>query len=365
MPHAPATSLPADPQCWHAVCENDRAYDGRFVYAVQTTGIYCRPSCPSRTPKRAHVQFYALPALAEADGFRACKRCQPQRIAPQDETAGRIADLCAYIAEHLHRALTLEHLATVAHWSPYHLQRVFKMYTGISPRQYTEAQRMRRFKQHLRDDQTVTEALYAAGYHSPGQVYPKTDAHLGMTPTTYQENGATMDITYTIVASPLGRLLVAMTERGVCAIKMGTDDTHLREALRADFSEATLHDDATGLAAAVEAILAYLNGEEPHMALPLDVRVTAFQQRVLEELQRIPYGETRSYGEVARAIGKPNASQAVGQACGRNPVPLLIPCHRVISSDGTLGGFSAGLDRKRQLLSLEGHPVTPRLIDTD
>ncbi len=338
---------------WQAVVDKDKAYDGQFVVAVQTTGIYCRPSCSARLPKRENVNFYSVPAAAEAQGFRACKRCTPQMTFPQDEQAQRVQMLCTHIEDHLESSLTLDDLSEVAHWSPYHLQRTFKQVVGITPRQYADAQRIRAFKQSLKAGESVTNAALDAGYSSSSRVYERANQVMGMTPTMYQEGADDITIAYSIARSPLGYLLVAMTTRGVCAIEIGDDKASLVEQLHREFPAAHIYEDKDYITYAMQAILDYLQGWQPHLDLPLDIRVTAFQQRVLDELKRIPYGETRSYGDIAKAIGQPKAARAVGNACNKNPVPLLIPCHRVVGSTGKLTGYAFGLERKAQLLDME------------
>lgn len=339
--------------CWQAVIESNSEYDGDFVVAVKTTRIYCRPSCPARTPKRENVTFYTMPAAAEAQGYRACKRCHPRKANVPDEQAERVGMLCDHIKAHLDDPLTLDDLSTVAHWSPYHLQRTFKQVMGITPRQYAEAARIKAFKQALKAGDTVTNAALDAGFSSSSRVYERANQSIGMTPTTYQDGGDDVTIAYTIGESPLGRLLVAMTVRGVCAVEMGEDDDALVAQLRKEFPAAFIYEDEHYVQAAMRTVLDYLEGWQPHIDLPLDIRVTAFQRRVLDELQRIPHGETRSYKEIAEAIGSPKAARAVGNACNKNPVPLVIPCHRVVGSNGKLTGYAFGLDRKKYLLIME------------
>ena len=352
MTTSDAAILPDD-TCWQAISSNDSAYDGQFVYAVATTGIYCRPSCRSRLPKRDNVRYYTLPEAAEGDGYRPCKRCQPQAQATPDETVQRVRTVCRYIQAHLDEKLTLEALGEVVHSSPFHLQRTFKRILGITPRQYADSCRMRRFKGELRDGQRVTDAIYAAGYGASSRVYERCDSHLGMTPSHYAKGGAGLTIFYAVTPSALGQLLVAATERGVCAVIMGDTEQVVCKKLNAEFAEAEIVRDDMYLSESIEQLLAYLDGWQPHLDLPLDIRTTAFQQRVLDELRKIPFGETRTYGEIAAAIGKPKAARAVGRACGANPVPLLIPCHRVLGSNGSLTGYAYGEDRKRHLLDLE------------
>ncbi|MGJ3239256.1 MAG: bifunctional DNA-binding transcriptional regulator/O6-methylguanine-DNA methyltransferase Ada [Anaerolineae bacterium] len=345
--------IPASDICWQAVQESDSAYDGRFVFAVRTTRIYCRPSCPSRLPNRENVRFFALPTTAEAHGYRPCKRCDPARATAHDPQAKQVQAVCDYIDAHLDQSLTLTELGRIVHWSPYHLQRTFKEVMGITPRQYTGAQRIKAFKQALKAGESVTYSALTAGYSSSSRVYESGYHALGMTPTDYQQGADDITIAYATGDSPLGRLLVAMTDRGVCALEMGEDDAPLIERVHDEFPSAFIYDDPDYVQGALQAVLDYLAGWQPHIALPLDIRVTAFQQRVLDALQAIPYGETRTYGEIASAIGQPKASRAVGNACNRNPVPLIIPCHRVLGSNGKLTGYAFGLARKAHLLELE------------
>lgn len=349
-------TLPTPDRCYQAVAANDSRYDGQFVVAVKTTRIYCRPSCPSRTPLRKNVTFYAVPEAAEAQGYRACKRCQPRDVNPVDEQAQRVQAICQHISAHLDESLTLEDLSARVHWSPYHLQRTFKQVMGITPRQYLDAQRMAHFKERLKAGDSVTDAALDAGYSSSSRVYAQANDHMGMPPSTYQNGGRDTTIAYSIADSPLGKLLVALTERGICSVEMGESASPMVEQLRREFPQAAVVRDDAALREALQAVLDYLHGWQPHIDLPLDIRVTAFQQRVLDELKRIPYGETRSYGEIAKAIGNPRAARAVGNACNKNPVPLIIPCHRVVGSNGDLTGYAFGLERKQTLLDLEKQP---------
>ncbi len=336
---------------WRAVLERDAAYDGAFVIGVRTTGIYCRPSCPARKPKRENVVFLSAPEEAEAQGFRACKRCHPQRAVPPEVAAVR--RVCAHIDAHLDEPLTLARLGEVVGWSAHHLQRVFKGVLGVSPKEYADARRLERLKDGLRDGGDVTRAIYAAGYGSSSRVYGRAAGKLGMTPGQYGKCGAGMAIVYAVVDCPLGRLLVAATPKGVCKVSLGDEDEALEADLRAHYhaAELTRRDDALGRW--VGAILAYLRGDRRELDLPIDVRATAFQWRVWSALQKIPYGATRSYAEVARALGRPGAARAVAGACARNPVALVTPCHRVVRGNGALGGYRWGLERKRALLERE------------
>ncbi|HYM11226.1 MAG TPA: bifunctional DNA-binding transcriptional regulator/O6-methylguanine-DNA methyltransferase Ada [Bryobacterales bacterium] len=340
---------------WRAVAESDRRFDGAFVYAVRSTGIYCRPSCPSRRPRREQVVFFAAPESAERAGFRPCRRCRPgdATAQPQAELVQRV---CHYIDAHPDDHLTLQTLGALAGASPHHLQRTFKRALGITPRQYAESRRVGRLKAGLRKGHSVTRALYDAGYGSSSRLYERSNARLGMTPATYRRGGEHMHIKYTITDCPLGRLLVGATERGVCAVSIGESDRKLETFLRDEYPRARITRDANGLQQWATAILQHLHGRQKQLDLPVDVEATAFQWRVWEELKAIPYGATRTYSEVARAMGRPTATRAVARACATNPVAVVIPCHRVIRTDGGLGGYRWGLDRKKALLAQERAP---------
>ena len=338
---------------WRAVLARDVRFDGVFVYAVRSTGVYCRPSCPSRRPRREQVIFFPLPEAADSAGFRPCRRCRPREVAARDPRVEAVRRLCGYIEANLEGPLTLTAFSAQVGISPYHLQRTFKRILGITPRQYADARRMGLFKARLREGQSVTAALYEAGYGSSSRLYERARAELGMTPATYGKGGRGMRIGYTIVPCPLDRLLVAATARGVCAVSLGDSDAALAAALSAEYPEADIRLDRDGLRPWVGAILDQLRDRQPHLDLPLDVQASAFRRQVWEELRRIPYGRTRSYGEVARALDRPKAARAVARACATNPVALVVPCHRAVRADGQLGGYRWGLKRKRALLERE------------
>jgi AraC family transcriptional regulator, regulatory protein of adaptative response / methylated-DNA-[protein]-cysteine methyltransferase len=343
------TFLP-DEVCWQAVLDRDEQYDGRFFTAVRSTRIYCRPSCPSRHPGRAQVTFYFTRTEAEQAGYRPCLRCHPEReLTKRAELVQQAIDLL----QSAEVPPTLEELGERLGASPYHLQRVFKAATGLSPRQYAAGLRADRFKEEVRKGRSVTHALYEAGYGAPSRLYEDTPSRLGMTPGAYRSGGKTMQIHYTIVDCPLGRLLVAATPQGVCAVSLGGQDAALAAALQAEYPAAQLHLDQSGLQREVEILLEYLHGRTPRPDLPLDVQATAFQLRVWEELRRIPCGETRTYAQVAVAIGNPRAVRAVASACASNPAALINPCHRVVRTDGGLGGYRWGIERKQALLTEE------------
>lgn len=350
---------------WHAVQSRDRGADGEFVYAVRSTGVYCRPSCPSRKPRREQVVFFPLPEAAEQRGFRACRRCRPRTVRAQDPSTQAVARICREIESRIfsnadagsgENRLTLAALSSTAGISPHQLERAFRRVMGITPRQYADAQRMRHLKSSLRKGDDVTTALYDAGYGSSSRLYERAPSQLGMTPATYRQGGAGMQIHYTIVASPLGRLLVGATSEGISALYLGEADAALESALRKEYPRAEIRRDTSGsknLGGWVDQILAHLRGKEPQLDLPTDVQATAFQRRVWEELRRIPYGATRTYTEVARSIGRPAAIRAVARACATNPVSVVVPCHRVVRQDGNLAGYRWGLERKQALLEHE------------
>jgi AraC family transcriptional regulator of adaptative response/methylated-DNA-[protein]-cysteine methyltransferase len=348
---ATATTTAADAR-WAAVAARDARADGSFVYAVRTTGVYCRPSCPARAARPANVSFHATPADAERAGFRACKRCRPDQPPGASRQAATIAALCRFI-EASDQVPTLADLARRARLSRFHLHRQFKAATGVTPRAYAQAQRARRVRAELRARRTVTEAIYGAGFGSNGRFYASSSRLLGMTPTAFRAGGADEEIRFAIGECALGALLVAATDKGVCAIFLGDDAEELAHELERRFPRARL----IGGDARFERLVATVAGmvERPRaaVALPLDIRGTAFQQRVWQALRDIPAGATATYADVARAIGAPAATRAVGAACGANPVAIAIPCHRVVRSDGDLSGYRWGLDRKRALLARE------------
>jgi AraC family transcriptional regulator of adaptative response/methylated-DNA-[protein]-cysteine methyltransferase len=334
---------------WRQVMERDARQDGRFVFAVRTTGIYCRPSCPSRRPRRDSVEFFADPKLAERAGYRACLRCKPTEISAQAQAVMRARQLL----DEAEGVVTLAELSKRVGVSPFHLQRLFKRAAGLSPREYQSARRMRQVKHGLRKGDDVTTALFDAGFGSPSRLYEKASQQLGMTPGTYRRGGTGMTIQYAIVPSPLGRLLVAATSRGLCAVRFGENAAELERELREEFRAAEIYRDDATLQKYLQPLLASLRGEKITIELPLDVRATAFQKKVWDALREIPAGETRSYSDVARAIGDPKAVRAVATACASNPVALAVPCHRVVRRDGELAGYRWGIERKKKLLEQE------------
>jgi AraC family transcriptional regulator of adaptative response/methylated-DNA-[protein]-cysteine methyltransferase len=349
---APTTPEAAEER-WRAVVARDRRFDGRFVFGVRSTGIYCRPSCPARRPRPENVVFFPVPEAAEQAGFRSCRRCRPRETRSRDPQAAWVQRICRHIDRNPDEPLTLAALAAETGVSPHHLQRTFKRIMGITPRQYADARRLGTLKSQLKGGQSVALATYEAGYGSSSRLYERAPSQLGMTPGAYRRGGLGMSIGYTIADSPLGRLLVAATRRGVSAVCLGDSDGVLEAALRAEYPAAAIARDDGALGPWLKAILDHLRGREPHLDLAVDVQATAFQWRVWQELKAIPFGRTRSYGEIARRIGRPTAARAVARACATNPVALVVPCHRVIPEAGSVGGYRWGAERKRALLSRE------------
>jgi AraC family transcriptional regulator of adaptative response/methylated-DNA-[protein]-cysteine methyltransferase len=346
-----------DPEAaWRAVRERDRAQDGRFVYAVTSTRVFCRPSCPSRRPGRDRVRFFPTPAAAEQNGFRPCKRCrpgEPPAASVAEEAVRRAVD---YLDRHADERVSLSRLAGVTGVSAFHLQRTFKRLVGVSPREYLAARRAERFRTGLRERGTVSRALYEAGFGSSSRAYEGAPRFLGMTPGAYRRGGEGMEIRYTTVDSPYGRLLVGATDRGVCSVVLGDADATLERDLAGQFPNATrtrVDDGDAWLAGLVRQVAGQVRRPAVSEGIPLDLRGTAFQYRVWEALVAIPPGETRTYRELARQVGKPRAVRAVASAVAANRVAVVVPCHRVIRSDGSLGGYRWGLPRKAALLAGE------------
>jgi AraC family transcriptional regulator of adaptative response/methylated-DNA-[protein]-cysteine methyltransferase len=348
----PGDVRPTDDRRWNAIVARDSGQDGEFVFAVASTGVYCRPSCPARRPRRENVTFYSRPEQAEKAGFRACLRCRPRSFSghPQSDSA---KEICRYIEQHLDEPITLERLGKVFQQSPFHLQRRFKAALGITPREYADSCRLRLLKRNLQAGDNVTCAMYAAGYGSSSRLYEKTASQLGMTPDKYRRGAIAATVRYACADSPLGRMLIAATDRGVCAIQFARSDGELIEGLKREFPFALRKPDEGGLQAWVAALLEKMAGRELNAALPLDIRATAFQRRVWTYLQSIPFGATQSYSQVAKAIGQPSASRAVARACATNPVAVAIPCHRVVREDGNISGYRWGVERKKALLEME------------
>jgi len=343
-------SASAAARYWRATLARDRRADGAFVLAVRSTHIYCRPSCPARRPLRRNVTFFRTREEAEKQGYRPCLRCRPNEIAASVALVQRAAGQLARSDE---EAVRLGPLAQDLGITEATLRRAFLQVTGLTPRQLAEALRVQRFKAMLRAGTKITDALYETGYGSSSRVYERSNAQLGMTPATYQKGGKGMKIGYTIAKSPLGKVLVAATERGVSAVYLGDKDSELVAELRGEYPQAEIVAAPDGYQRWVREIVQRTEGGQPQVELPLDLQATAFQRRVWQELQRIPRGATRTYAQVAQAVGRPKAVRAVARACATNPVSVVVPCHRVIRGDGNLAGYRWGLSRKERLLEQE------------
>ncbi len=337
---------------WVSVAARDPLADGRFFYSVATTGVYCRPSCAARPARPENVAFHATTADAEQAGFRPCKRCKPDQPSLAAMQAAKVTELCRYI-ESAEQVPTLDQLAERAGTSRFHLHRTFKAVTGLTPKAYANAHRARRLRQALAAGATVTDAIYDAGYNSGSRFYEQADQVLGMTPTRYRAGGSGAQIRLAIGACSLGAVLVARSDRGVCAILLGDDTEALERDLRSRFPKAELIGDDAGFAQLMARVIGLIEAPRLGLDLPLDVRGTAFQQRVWQALRDIPPGRTASYAEVANRIGAPTSMRAVAQACAANPLAVAIPCHRVVKSDGALAGYRWGIERKRALLARE------------
>ncbi|MEP6946990.1 MAG: bifunctional DNA-binding transcriptional regulator/O6-methylguanine-DNA methyltransferase Ada [Acidobacteriota bacterium] len=336
---------------WHAVRTNDARFDGAFFLGVKTTGIYCRPSCRARLPKRENVEFYSSSTAAEAGGFRACMRCLPQNALTPDPRLEKVLTASSLIDEDAE--MSLDELAMRVGLSSFHLQRTFKEIIGVSPKKYAEAKRMEKFKGELREGGDVVTAMYGAGFGSSSRLYEKTSAGLGMTPTAYKKGGEGMEIKYTVTACELGRILVGRTIKGLCSVAFADDDSSLEQGLRQEYPNAEIIKDAGVLKDFVEEILEHLAGKKKRLDLPLDIQATAFQMQVWELLRKIPFGETVSYTQIAEMLGDKKKVRAVARACASNHVAVVIPCHRVVASDGKLSGYRWGVERKKALLDNE------------
>ena len=339
-------------RAWKMVLDRSATAEAMFVYAVRTTGIYCRPSCPSRRPLRTSVEFYPTSELAERAGYRACKRCTPAQEHPQLRT---LTAACNYLDRQENETVKLQELGKAVGLSPFHVQRIFRRCLGITPREYQQARRIERFRQQVAQGGTITTAIYEAGFGSSSRLYEGANRQLGMTPAKLRSGGKDLQIRYSISDSPLDKMLVAVTDVGLCAISFGLLESELEDDLAARFPLSNLQRDQEGLGSVVRQVLSQLSEHPAALDLPLDVRATAFQKRVWTALQRIPRGETRSYGEIAESLGQPSAARAVARACSQNPVAVVIPCHRVVGNSGRLTGYRWGVQRKQELLSLESH----------
>jgi AraC family transcriptional regulator of adaptative response/methylated-DNA-[protein]-cysteine methyltransferase len=347
----PASETLNDPR-WQAVVARDRKADGQFFYSVRTTGIYCRPSCAARRARPENVQFHRTAAEAQRAGFRPCRRCRPDQPRLPEQHAALVARLCRFIGQ-AEQTPSLQILAQHAGLSVYHVHRIFKSVTGLTPKSYAAAHRAARVRTELERSETVTEAIYGAGYNSNGRFYANSNQLLGMTPTRFRAGGIDTQIRFAIGQCSLGAILVAASERGVCAILMGDDPNTLARELQDRFPRANLIGGDADFERLVAQVVGFVEAPQLGLELPLDIRGTAFQQRVWQALRRIPVGETASYSEIARRIGAPKAVRAVAGACAANALAVAIPCHRVVRSDGGLSGYRWGVQRKRALLERE------------
>ena len=348
-----------DEDYWGAILARDTEFDGMVVYAVRSTRIYCRPSCASRRPNRRQVIFYPIPEAAEQAGFRPCLRCRPHLPSAADPQLEMVRQVCQQIKDYADRPPRLADIASKVSFNPHHVQRVFKRVMGITPRQYADACRLDRLKGNLRAGGDVTGAIYDSGYGSSSRLYEPSSSQLGMTPATYRKGGQGVQVAYTISECSLGKVLVAATDRGICAIYLGDDANSLESGLAKEYPNAQLERVDGPLQDWVDGVLARLDGQPAGQALPLDIRATAFQRRVWQHLTTIPRGETRTYSQVAQALGEPRSARAVANACAANPVALVVPCHRVVRQDGGLGGYRWGLERKAALLERESSTDGP------
>jgi AraC family transcriptional regulator of adaptative response/methylated-DNA-[protein]-cysteine methyltransferase len=337
---------------WASIVARDFRADGKFYYSVKTTGVYCRPSCAARRARPENVRFHATRAEAEAAGFRPCKRCKPDQVSLAEEHAATIAEACRLI-EQSEEAPSLEQLASQVGLSAYYFHRLFKQVTGLTPREYAAAHRERRIRNELGHSGTVTEAIYEAGYNSSGRFYETSNEVLGMTPSNYRSGGANTEIRFAVGECSLGSILVASSERGVCAILLGDDADKLTRDLQNKFARARLIGGDAKFEQLVAKVVGFVEAPALGLDLPLDVRGTAFQQRVWQALRKIPAGSTASYSDIARRIGAPKSVRAVAQACSANVLAVAIPCHRVVRNDGSISGYRWGVERKSALLERE------------
>lgn len=336
---------------WQAFSNNDKRFDGIFFTGVKTTGIFCKPSCTARLPKRENIEFYQTWQEAENKGFRACLRCHPKNLGEVDPQTKTVLKACELLETE--ENIALEELSETLKLSPAHLQKTFKEIIGVSPKKYAENLRLSKFKTNLKQGNDIVTAMYESGYGSSSRLYENVSSKLGMTPKTYQKGGKGMKIEYTVTDCELGKMLVAQTEKGVCAVTFGDDEKFLAEKLKSEYPNAEISKNQTNLKEYVETILENLSGKNKRIDLPIDVQATAFQIQVWEELRKIPFGETISYKQLAESLGNPKAVRAVASACAANQVAVVIPCHRVIGSDGSLSGYRWGIERKKQLLETE------------
>jgi AraC family transcriptional regulator of adaptative response/methylated-DNA-[protein]-cysteine methyltransferase len=339
---------------WQAVLKRDHRYDGISFYGVMSTFIYCRFQCPSKKPLLENARFFFSRKGAERAGFRPCKRCRPEKaVEPKiDQTVSKVLKVCHYL-ETCDYIPTLDELSRQVNLSPFHLQREFKKILGVTPRNYADALRQLRFKRALKSGDDIALASYGAGYGSSSRLYERSSRFLGMTPKTYQQQGRGQQICYSVLKCPLGLLLLAATEKGICAVRIGRSRQHLVDELSTEFKNARIIESSLELAEWSQLLINYLAGRTPWPKLPFDVKATAFQRKVWDHLRTIPEGQTMQYGELASAIGQPKAARAVARACATNPVAVIVPCHRVVPKTGGVGGYRWGADRKEKLLALE------------
>jgi AraC family transcriptional regulator of adaptative response/methylated-DNA-[protein]-cysteine methyltransferase len=335
---------------WQLVLDRNPMADGQFVYAVRSTGVYCRPTCPSRRPRAAQVEFFETAAEAEKAGYRSCQRCEPNAVAPKKRI---VASICDYLRTNIERTVTLDELANHVRLSPFHMQRIFMEQTGVSPRQYQATLRAGAMRASLGKGVSVTTSIYDAGYSSNSRFYESAGRELGMLPSAWRRGGRGITVSYGVFTSPLGEVLVAATSKGVCFLALGDNPESLEKQLREELPEASLRRDDDSLARYRDIVFDYLSGATPHPDLPLDVKATAFQCRVWQILRGISPGETRTYSDIALELGDTNLTRAVARACATNPVSLAIPCHRVVRNTGKLAGYRWGLARKQKLLAME------------
>lgn len=336
---------------WNAVTKRDKSLDGLFVYAVKTTKIYCRPTCPSRRPHEHNVEFFPTSQAAREAGYRACARCRPEQVSSPGESMTE--QVRTFIKQNLDQSLTLQKIGSAIGTSPFHLQRVFKTTTGLTPREYADECRLTAVKQQLRDGHQVTPALYAAGYGSSSRLYERSSQYLGMTPGSYARHGAGQTINFAFVDTLLGLVLMAATVRGLCFLQFGTSEDELLASLKNEFSAATLAQNLEPLLVWIDALQKYAEGSTTDLDVSLDMDGTTFQLAVWRYLRKIPAGQTCTYTQVAEAIGQPKAVRAVARACAANKIALAIPCHRVVRRDGSLSGYRWGIERKQKLLQKE------------
>ncbi|CAJ7158935.1 bifunctional DNA-binding transcriptional regulator/O6-methylguanine-DNA methyltransferase Ada [Burkholderia pseudomallei] len=352
---------PTDDARWAALVARDVDADGAFCYAVKTTGVFCRPSCASRLPRRENVSFFADTGAARAAGYRPCKRCRPEGLPRELDIVNRA---CAVLDAHRQDRFTLAQLSDAVHVSPFHLQRLFTRVVGVSPRQYQAAQRGAALRDALQSGAAVTRAAVDAGFNSPSRLYESVPRELGMSPSAFRRKGAGLKIDYATADTRLGVVLVAATSKGICKIAFGDAAAPLVDELRTGFANAQIAESPERIAPFIAQIDAYLNGTRRRFELPLDLAATEFQQRVWDALRRIPYGETRSYTQIAEALGAPRAVRAVASACASNPVALAIPCHRVVQKGGSLAGYRWGLPRKAALLDAEAQRAAGESVES-